>query len=200
MVEDLYEEKYLPGVLKNLFSLGRLLQMRTSWFGPKLEAIKLPSWMAPTEGTTIFCSVLCPIRVHSMICLCYRFIEHRLHPRGSLLSTDSIEPLVKQIAADLALPPTAAETALTVLSGHRVRSRAQLGMLATHRTLWDSLPIVPPALKQALYMASYGAATAKPARSRWPWLVLPLVLGGVGVLVWRSPQAMAFVKRIRIER
>ena len=119
--------------------------------------------------------------------------------RGSSLPTDSIEPLVKQVAADLALPPTAAETALTVLSGHRVRSRAQLGMLATHRTLWDSLPIAPPALKQALYVASYGAA-AKPARSRWPWLVLPLLLGGVGVLVWRSPQAMAFVKRIRIER
>lgn len=66
MVEDLYEEKYLPGVqyiffvcfnvdsvqvLKNIFSLGRLLQMRTSWYGPKLEAIRMPSWMAPTEGT-----------------------------------------------------------------------------------------------------------------------------------------------------
>lgn len=73
MVEDLYEEKFLPGVrnndllldqekiiilfflkvLKNLYSLGRLLQMRTSWFGPKLEAIRAPAWLATSEGLLI---------------------------------------------------------------------------------------------------------------------------------------------------
>ena len=113
---------------------------------------------------------------------------------------DSLEPLVKQIAQELSLPTTAAETALTVLTGHRVRTRRQLGLLAAHAPLWATLPIVPPALKQALLVASYGAgATASPKSSRWRWLVLPLIIGGVGLVVWRNPRALAFVKRIRIE-
>lgn len=122
-------------MLKNLFSLGRLLQMRSSWYGPKLQAIKLPAWMAQAaEGA--------PLRP----------------PPGGLRACanvqltgapDSMEHTVRQAAEIVELPPAGLEKALNAFAAERVRTRSQLAFLCQHPGHWAALP-APADLKAEL--------------------------------------------------
>lgn len=106
---------------------------------------------------------------------------------------------MKQLAQELAIAPTAAEAALNVLSSNRVKTRRQLSLLATCPPQWSALAVDPPTLKQALFTAATTGATAKRKRRVWPWLVLPLVLGGMTVLAWRTKGLKLKLPAIRFE-
>lgn len=105
---------------------------------------------------------------------------------------------MKQLAQELSLPPTAAETALTVLSAHRIRNRRQLHLLVTNTQWWASLTLAPPSLKDALRLLAL-STPGTPRRRQWPWLVLPILIGGIGLFVWRTPKALALLKRVKFE-
>jgi len=44
---DLYDKKFLPGVMQHLFAIGRILANRSTWHGPRLEGTYSiePSWI-----------------------------------------------------------------------------------------------------------------------------------------------------------
>jgi len=50
---DLYDKKFLPGVLQHIYAVGRMLANRSHWVGPRLETYTIePSWVkASRQGS-----------------------------------------------------------------------------------------------------------------------------------------------------